>query len=285
MIDDRYWSKVAVSGPDECWIWKAGRSPNGYGVFWDEGKNHRAHRLSLEDAVGPPPDKDSFALHSCDNPPCVNPAHLRWGTAQDNVDDRLERTGDMKGENSPTAILTTKDVETIYSMRLEGIGYKRIAETLNLPFGAVEQAYTGNSWKHLLGVNGNPTLEELRAVRAKPEGAPYNKILTDKIADRIFQARMEGMRIPEIAKELGLPKGTIASTFCGLEFTHRLGVDGNPTFDELRAVKAPHPRQKLMDEDIDEIRALLKAGYTGASIARKFNISRATVSNINKGRR
>lgn len=49
-----------------------------------------AHRVAYEIANGPIPD-DLWVLHSCDNPPCCNPSHLRVGTYKDNVRDRVER--------------------------------------------------------------------------------------------------------------------------------------------------------------------------------------------------
>lgn len=47
-------------------------------------------RILLEMFVGPG-FPGAFALHSCDNPKCVNPAHLRWGTRQENIDDMVSR--------------------------------------------------------------------------------------------------------------------------------------------------------------------------------------------------
>jgi hypothetical protein len=40
--------------------------------------------------VGPIPD-GMLVLHTCDNPPCVNPDHLYLGTWKDNMQDRIKR--------------------------------------------------------------------------------------------------------------------------------------------------------------------------------------------------
>jgi len=76
---------VSTSG---CWVWGGATTQRGgYGLY---GKT-RAHRFSLTLYEGNSPEGKPYALHSCDNPPCVNPGHLRWGSAQDNTDDMFER--------------------------------------------------------------------------------------------------------------------------------------------------------------------------------------------------
>lgn len=87
-VADRFWSKVTKT--DGCWVWAASRGRQGYGHFDLDGKIEKAHRVAYQLVLGPIPD-GAFILHSCDNPPCVNPAHLRVGTHVDNMRDMVER--------------------------------------------------------------------------------------------------------------------------------------------------------------------------------------------------
>lgn len=92
-MDDatRFWTKVNVSGgPEACWPWIAGRFASGYGAFKRGDKIVRAHRVAYELYRGPVAD-GMHVLHSCDNPVCCNPRHLRVGTHGDNMRDRQAR--------------------------------------------------------------------------------------------------------------------------------------------------------------------------------------------------
>ena len=88
----RFWSKVNITSHEECWIWK-GKCKHRYGLFTvsNNRKEHYfiASRVALY--LSGVDVKNLFVLHSCDNPPCCNPSHLRTGTAQDNVNDMVDR--------------------------------------------------------------------------------------------------------------------------------------------------------------------------------------------------
>jgi hypothetical protein len=88
---ERFWSKVAKG--DECWVWTAYLDERGYGRVGFNGKVQYAHRVAYQLEVGPIPE-GAHILHSCDNPPCVNPAHLRAGTRSDNMRDKVARGRD-----------------------------------------------------------------------------------------------------------------------------------------------------------------------------------------------
>ncbi len=85
-MPDRFWSKVAIRGIDDCWEWRAGRRPSGYGMFAHEGKIWGAHRFAFTLMIGEIPE-GKFVCHTCDNPPCCNPGHLVPGTARENAHD------------------------------------------------------------------------------------------------------------------------------------------------------------------------------------------------------
>lgn len=87
----KFWSRVDKSaGEDACWIWTAAPDQYGYGRMYWRGRNYPAHRIAYEVTHGDIPD-GLWVLHRCDNPPCVNPAHLFLGTRQDNVDDMMQK--------------------------------------------------------------------------------------------------------------------------------------------------------------------------------------------------
>ena len=80
----RFWAKVKKGAPDECWPWTAAHARDGYGKFGtSHSKWQRAHRVAYEIAVGPIPP-GMMIDHTCNNPDCVNPSHLRLATPSQN---------------------------------------------------------------------------------------------------------------------------------------------------------------------------------------------------------
>ena len=87
---ERFWSKVDIKGPEECHNWKAATYKGGYGAFRVNHKTYLAHRYAWSLANGPIPE-GRLICHKCDNPKCVNIAHLYCGTNTDNVRDSWRR--------------------------------------------------------------------------------------------------------------------------------------------------------------------------------------------------
>ena len=80
------WPDRYVVSPSGCHEWSGARDSNGYGRARAFRKAYFTHRLAYELFVGPIPD-GMVVMHDCDNPCCVNPAHLTVGTQQENLRD------------------------------------------------------------------------------------------------------------------------------------------------------------------------------------------------------
>jgi len=123
-VEARFWPRVQRT--ETCWIWMGARTPLNYGTInigGRAGRNHYAHRVSWEIANGSILE-GLCVLHRCDNPPCVNPAHLFLGTKKDNTRDMIVkgrgRQPVLSGEKHPSAKLTGTMVQEIRSLHAAG---------------------------------------------------------------------------------------------------------------------------------------------------------------------
>jgi hypothetical protein len=144
--EERFWSFVDKRGPDDCWEWQGSRSSaRGYGYF-QVGASTKwlAHRFVMGVTDG-----SIFVCHRCDNPPCVNPAHLFLGTHRDNVRDSVRKRRHTHGEQHPNAKLTEQAVRDIRRMKQGGEKIATIAARFGITKAHVHDVLNGTVWGHV----------------------------------------------------------------------------------------------------------------------------------------
>ena len=141
---ERFWDKVARCEPSECWEWEAYTDRDGYGRFSLNGRKERAHRVALRlDGRYP---AGQVVRHTCDNPGCVNPAHLKAGSQRENMRDRGRRNREPCGERNGQSRLTREDVKKI---RAADRPSKELANRFGTTASNIREIRSGRSWRHL----------------------------------------------------------------------------------------------------------------------------------------
>ena len=172
----RFWWQTEQQG--ECLVWIGSRrSSTGYGKFTTTRPgggtaHHGAHRWIWEKIHGPLA-AGLIVRHTCDNPPCVNLAHLLPGTYKDNTADMDRRgrrghsdrrpgaTGDnhwskrkpecvLRGEGHPNAKLNEEIVREIRRRVAEGRRPTHVAREMGLPPWSVRRVARGCQWSHVV---------------------------------------------------------------------------------------------------------------------------------------
>ena len=141
----RFWRLVRKLGPNDCWPWM-GDTTKGYGVFVFHGRRVGAHELALSFTTGEKRLPELETCHSCDNPICVNPSHLRFGTHQENVTDMVSR-----GRQKSASKLTVEQVVQIRERRAMGARQVDLAEQFGISGGLVSMIVRGLRWPNAGG--------------------------------------------------------------------------------------------------------------------------------------
>lgn len=152
---ERFWVRVAITAnPNICWNWIGFRA-RGYGTLGlktEKGfKPFRANRLSyiIHNGIDP---LEKIVMHTCDNPSCVNPNHLKLGTYADNMEDKIK-----KGRhNAPYSInhwkakLDENKVKEIKYKVSNGMTHASVANEYGIYESVVSRIMNGKAWAKVL---------------------------------------------------------------------------------------------------------------------------------------
>ena len=129
----------------ECLEWTKHVETTGYGRTWALGKQWSTHRLALElEGIS---TTGHCVLHSCDNRLCCNPAHLRLGTQQENMQDMVSKGRQLSGSSNANAKLTEQDVREIRAIR--GMYGKDIAAQYGVHPSLIGRILNRQNWRHI----------------------------------------------------------------------------------------------------------------------------------------
>ena len=145
----RFWRHVDKSSPP-CWQWTKSTRAAGYGRIKIKGRWLSTHRVAYTLTKGCIP-VGLLVMHTCDNPACVNPSHLRVGTHSDNLSDmhKKNRHPRPRGERHGRHILKESDALEILHLYNNGTNRNDIASKFGVCRGTANSIGRRITWRHL----------------------------------------------------------------------------------------------------------------------------------------
>lgn len=148
--EDERWAKFVTEGAaDECWEWQGWRSPCGYGVFSLHRPGYPKQVIASRAAMiraGIQIPPGMCVLHRCDNPPCVNSAHLYISDRKQNAIDcstRGRHNKDGRGENHWASRYSDTDQQSWRERHAAGESFKSIARSTGASSSHISRVVRG----------------------------------------------------------------------------------------------------------------------------------------------
>jgi hypothetical protein len=153
-LAERFERMVVPEPNSGCWLWLGTWSSKGYGQIRRPGAKGgvaQAHAVAWELHSGKRVPKGMVVCHRCDNPPCVNPAHLFVGTHKDNSDDkeRKGRGNRPRGSTHYAAVFSDKSVAEIRLRYAAGETGVALANAFGVCQSTIYHITSRRTWKHM----------------------------------------------------------------------------------------------------------------------------------------
>lgn len=215
-----FWSKVATGDDAECWEWQGYREPRwGYGRCGGGGRSSggdevAAHRIAWILARGEIPD-GLCVLHRCDNPPCVNPAHLFLGTKADNNADKAQKDRSTFGSLCPTAKLTEDRVTEVLRRYEAGESQTQVARAVGVSRSAVRSLLIQRTWRRASAGSASAT---------PPRWERCRKKLTPDQALEIRRRVEAGELQANVGRDFGVSQSMVSGIVRGRSWREAIGA-------------------------------------------------------------
>lgn len=147
-----------------CWSWTGHRNYHGYPILVIGGRIGYHERVSrillyLKHSIT---DSSLCACHTCDNPSCVNPEHLFWGTKKDNIKDMLRKGRGSKPpintrDKTSRCAIKTSDIPQIAELS-QSHSIRELAEMYGVHYETMCRLLVANNIKavNMRGVGCRP---------------------------------------------------------------------------------------------------------------------------------
>ena len=159
LLRERFWQFINIcTHGDECpyccWPWNGRRNRDGYGVVTYHKTTTIASRAIFELWHKKRIKTGICICHYCDNPICVNPAHLWPGTIADNNRDCNEKgrrviTNHVRGEQVQCSKVTPADVTMIRILKSQGFTYELLRGIFGIDNNPLFCIVHHKTWKHI----------------------------------------------------------------------------------------------------------------------------------------
>ncbi len=142
-----FFDRIPSWDSDLCLLWPYANI-KGYAAIRIDGKTEYVCRLICPGS--PTPEKPNV-LHSCGRGAegCVNIRHLRYGSQQDNCDDREVHGTVNRGTRNGRHILTPEEVKEVRRLLASGMLQREVADVFGVSRGCVKDISTGANWSWL----------------------------------------------------------------------------------------------------------------------------------------